>query len=301
MAKAGLLFAGTDDGVVLFSNPGAVGRWLRIGQELRAHMIRAVWALVDHPLVVFACTAGAGLQRSDDGGQHWRQTLDEPLSTVVGHPRTPRLLYLGAADGRVYRSIDAGVRWERCAPVPQPAGAAAYLAVAFEDPQRLYVGSGAHVWASADAGDHWEPYGTGLPWGLAALAASPTEPGLLYAIVEGALYRCAGAGERWEQIAVQYAPLAAITVLAGKAPVLLAGGAGLVRSTDQGATWQPVDVDTAWNGPVTALATAPYHIDTAFVGTAGGQLASSADRGRTWQLLRQDLPPLRCIAAARLA
>ena len=32
MAKAGVLFVGTDDGAVLFSNPNNIGRWLRIGE-----------------------------------------------------------------------------------------------------------------------------------------------------------------------------------------------------------------------------------------------------------------------------
>jgi hypothetical protein len=36
-------------------------------------------------------------------------------------------------------------------------------------------------------------------------------------------------------------------------------------------------------------------------GSSGGRLATSADRGRTWQLLKQDLPPIRSVAAARLA
>ena len=37
-----------------------------------------------------------------------------------------------------------------------------------------------------------------------------------------------------------------------------------------------------------------------FVASAGGRLATSTDRGRTWQLLKQDLPPIRSVAAARL-
>ena len=71
MAKAGLLFVGTDDGALLFSNPNNIGRWLRIGQPFRGQVVRAIWPLPDNPLVVFAAVQGQGLQRSDDGGQSW--------------------------------------------------------------------------------------------------------------------------------------------------------------------------------------------------------------------------------------
>src|SRR5437773_4140454 len=114
MAKAGLLFVGTDDGVVLFSNPGAVGRWLRVGQELRGHAIRAIWPAADNPLIVLAAGAGMGVQRSDDGGQSWRETFDGDVTAVVGHHSDAVAVYLGTADGGVYRSADAGSSWEIC-------------------------------------------------------------------------------------------------------------------------------------------------------------------------------------------
>ena len=41
MAKAGLLFVGTEDGLLLFSNPNEIGRWLRIGQPFRGAAVRA--------------------------------------------------------------------------------------------------------------------------------------------------------------------------------------------------------------------------------------------------------------------
>src|SRR6266496_78700 len=76
MAKAGLLFVGTDDGAVLFSNPNDIGRWLRIGQPFRGQAVRALWPLSNNPLLVFAAVQRLGLQRSDDGGQSWQAALD---------------------------------------------------------------------------------------------------------------------------------------------------------------------------------------------------------------------------------
>src|SRR5689334_6601709 len=108
MAKAGLLFVGTDDGAVLFSNPNNIGRWLRIGQPFRGQAVRALWPLQDNPLIVFAAVAGLGLQRSDDGGQSWRAALDADLVGVVGHHKAPNILYAWASGGELYASEDAG-------------------------------------------------------------------------------------------------------------------------------------------------------------------------------------------------
>jgi photosystem II stability/assembly factor-like uncharacterized protein len=161
------------------------------------------------------------------------------------------------------------------------------------------------VWASPDGGENWARYADRLPAPLAALADAPQRLGALYAVAGGALHRCAGAEERWEPLAgVRPGPQAALLGLPGRDEALLVAlpeAGGIARSADGGATWAATSAETAWNSPVTALAPAIYHMDTAFAGSASGQIATSTDRGRTWQMLRQDLPPIRCIAAARLA
>src|SRR5689334_21834141 len=164
MAKAGLLFVGTDDGIVLFSDPGGVGRWLRIGQELRGQAVYAVWPAVDTPLVVLVAVEGAGLQRSADGGQSWRQVLDANVRSLAGHPRDPQALYLGTANGDLYHSADGGASWELRPLDGRPAAGVSYLVVAADAPQHLYAGlDTGGVWASADGGTSWAPYGVNLP------------------------------------------------------------------------------------------------------------------------------------------
>ena len=303
MAKAGLLFVGTDDGIVLFSNPGTVGRWLRVGQELRGQPVHALWPTVDNPLVVLAALASGGLQRSEDGGQSWRSVFASNVTSVVGHHSAAQALYLSTTKGEIYGSTDAGASWMPLAQDWRALGSAARLLVAAEDPQRLYLGDAGGVWTSDDGGAQWAHYGEEAPQAVAALAAAPAHPGVLYAVAGAALYRCDGVAMRWERLdAAQPDAGAAFAILAGKDRVLLlAQDAGLGRSADDGATWTPTGLDTPWNGSVTVIVPAPYHMDTAFAGSSGGQLASSTDRGRTWQLLKQDLPAIRCIATARLA
>jgi hypothetical protein len=300
MAKAGLLFVGTDDGIVLLSDPGGTGRWLRIGQELRGQVIRAVWPAVDTPLVVLAAVVGAGLQRSADGGQSWREVLDADVRSLTGHPRDPQALYLGTANGEVHRSADDGVSWELCPQGERPATGVVRIAVAAGEPRHLYAGLDAGgVWASGDGGASWIPYGANLSGAVQDLASAPNA---LYALVEGVPYRSTRAEMPWEEIEAGPKPGVALAALAGQQPaLLLAQPDAIARSADGGASWTTGEPELPWEGGVTTIAAARYHIDTAFAGSAGGQLAQSTDRGRTWQILKQSLPPIRSIAAARLA
>src|SRR3954451_8283805 len=139
MAKAGLLFIGTDDGAVLFSNPNNIGRWLRIGQPFRGQVVRALWPLPDNPLVVFAAVQGLGLQRSDDGGQSWQVALDSEIAGVIGHHSAPSMLYAWTASGELYGSDDAGEHWGRSGSDGRPASGAAHLVIAPGDARRLYL------------------------------------------------------------------------------------------------------------------------------------------------------------------
>ena len=300
MAKAGLLFVGTDDGIVLFSDPGGVGRWLRIGQELRGRAVYAVWPAVDTPLVVLAAVEGAGLQRSEDGGQSWRQVLDANVRSLAGHPRDRQALYLGTTNGDLYRSADSGASWERRPLDRRPAAGVAHIAVAADDPQHLYAGLDAGgVWVSVNGGASWAPYGLNLPGAVVDLASAPDA---LYALTEGVVYRSASAEAHWQRVETGAEPGAALTVLAGKEPVLLLMRPGsIARSIDSGANWTTAEPEVSWEGGLTTITSVRYHIDSALAGTSSGQLAQSTDRGRNWQFLKQGLPPIRSIAAARLA
>lgn len=217
MAKAALLFVGTDDGLVLFSDPGGIGRWLRVGQVLGGESVRALWAQPDNPQVVLAA-AGKRLQRSEDGGRSWQPVRDDlEVQALHGDRSTPHEVVLLTSSGAHLMSQDAG-----------------------------------QTWVAAESG---------------GAAATSTE-----------------------------------TMLPGREPVLLrVAEGGIERSADGGATWETTATDPPWNGTITVVQPSGYHIDTTFAGSDGGQIAISTDRGRTWQMIKQDLPAVRSVAAARLA
>lgn len=232
MAKAGLLFVGTDDGLVLFSNPGAVGRWLRVGHELRGEQVRSVWLAPDNPLLAVA--AGGGLWRSDDGGQSWRQGGAIEAVALAGGA-SDRPLYLADGSGALYRSDDAGASWSSIRP-PAVGSFAAPQALAVRSDGRLFIAAGA-VWTSGDGGESWEAYGAGAPESVQAIVAASGSDAL-YAIAGGALWRCEGAGASWRAAAAAPAGPIGLEALPGREEALLvASGAGVARSVDGGTSW----------------------------------------------------------------
>jgi len=301
MAKAGLLFVGTDDGLVLFSNPNNIGRWLRIGQPFREKVVRAVWPHADNPLVVVAAVAGMGVQRSDDGGQSWQRALDVEAGAIVGARSASNQLYLSTADGAIYRSDDAGATWASCAPGGWPASSDTQLVVAAKDAETVYVGSsGGSVWVSHDGGSGWARFGDSLAAPVAALSESFRPMEMLLALAGGALYQSDGTA--WQALGLPEPAMQALATLAGQAPVWLVAQAagGIARSDDGGATWTVANIEGPSTAPIGVIVPVSYHIDTAFAGDSAGQLLTSGDRGRNWQLVKQNLAPIRSIAAARL-
>lgn len=190
MAKAGLLFLGTDDGLIILSNPGAIGRWVRAGHELSGSAITAIAVNPNDPQQILAA-GRTGVWRSTDGAQTWTPAQAADL------PPTP--------------------------PAPP-----------LDEPPP------------------------------AAILAAATLPG--------------------------HAPTTLVALTDGT----------IMRSSVGTSEWEAVQADQPWNGMITALTTAPYHMDTAFAGSDTGHVLMSTDRGRTWQTIRTGLAPIRSIAAARL-
>ncbi|MSP59208.1 MAG: hypothetical protein EXR72_02520 [Myxococcales bacterium] len=90
------------------------------------------------------------------------------LRAIALHPKTPDILYVGAAQGGVWKSIDRGARW-RALGDDQPALAVAALALDPDAPDTIYAGTGENNFGfygqgllkSVDGGTTWtRPAGT---------------------------------------------------------------------------------------------------------------------------------------------
>lgn len=282
MAKAGLLFAGTTDGLALYSEPGAMGRWLRIETALSGRTLVGVWAVPANPLHVVA--GGAHLWRSEDGGQQWQIADAQPVAALSG---AGPCVVVAFASGALAASSDGGDTWQAAT---APWGTATPLLCGATRGTRVLAAAGATIWQTA-TGTDWQTL-DGAPGDVAALAATDTET---VALVGDTIWRL---GSGWQMQGNAPAGTPALALLAGSTPTLLAAHpGGISASTDFGQHWQgipdaPVDVSV--------LAPAPYHVDTLFAGTSTGQVFVSTDRGQTWRALRSGTAAVTAIAAGRL-
>lgn len=162
--------------------------------------------------------AGLGVFKSTDGGKTWQYVgLAEThrIGRIRVHPQNPDIVWV-AAIGKlysqdehrgVYKSTDGGRSWRKTLYV-NPRTGAIDLVVHPQNPNILYVatwererrawnfvegGAGSGIWMSTDGGETWTRLGNGLPQGehvgRIGLAISPSNPNVLYAVIDNQTHR----------------------------------------------------------------------------------------------------------------
>src|SRR5579872_4656591 len=202
-----------------------------------------------------------------------------------GIPSQPNVFYIGANNGGVWKTTDAGRTWH---PIfdSQPTSSIGTLAIAPSDPNIIYVASGEGlqrpdlsvgdgIYKSTDAGHTWRHLGLRDGQQISALLIDPHDPNRVFAAVLGHPY-----GPNAER--------------------------GLFRSTDGGDTWQKVLYKDENTGAVD-LANDPTNPSTIYAvlwaarqgpwengawSGPGSGLFKSTDGGDTWQQLTNGLPTI---------
>ncbi len=201
-----------------------------------------------------------------------------------GVANEPNVFYIGAVNGGIWKTQDAGRTWT---PVfdREPTGSIGAIAVAPSDPRIVYAGSGEGlqrpdlavgdgIYKSVDAGATWTHLGLRDGRQIASMAVDPTKANRLFVAALGHPY--GPNGER-----------------------------GVYRSLDGGATFQRVlfvnenvgafDVVLDPRNPQVVYATlwaarqAPWEIGASFE-MPGSGIFKSTDGGTTWTQLRDGLP-----------
>lgn len=226
-----------------------------------------------------------------------------------------RTAQTGAAQlGDIMVSHDGGVVWSAVGGLPGISADISVLTLAVTttppDPPVLWAGlSGGGIVASYDGGATWQWRRSGLALRAPVTRLAPLRarrPGLYAAGGGGIAYldlRQAAAGPAgatavWRRCypllhtdSALMGPgtpvhLLALGRAAPSARILAADARGLLWSSDDGATtWTLLNVEEIGLPPhefVTALAANPFTTDQVFLGTAGGSVYASPDRGTTW-------------------
>jgi photosystem II stability/assembly factor-like uncharacterized protein len=197
---------------------------------------------------------------------------------AAGVPAQPFVFYVGAVNGGVWKTTDAGRTW-----IPifddQPTGSIGAITVAPSDPNIIYVGSGEGlqrpdlstgdgIYKSTDAGKTWTHLGLRDGQQIPQIIVDPRDPNRLFVAVLGhpygpnterGVFRSADGGKTFARVLykdentgavdVAFDPANAGTVFAvlwesRQAPwengVFTGPGSGLFKSTDGGTTWRPI-------------------------------------------------------------
>lgn len=236
-------FGAVDGGV--WSTEDAGRTWQPIFDNEPAASIGALTVAPSAPATIYVGTGeadmrsdiahGAGVYKSVDAGHHWSFLgLEDTrqIGRILVDPRDPEVVFVAAlghaygpnAERGVFRSKDGGAHWSKVLFGNQDTGA---IDLAFKPgaPDTIYAalwqtrrppwsvyppssGPGSGLYVSHDGGDHWNPVlSNGFPAhpGRIGLAVAPSQPDMLYALVdaaaeEGGLYRSDDGGAHWSHV-----------------------------------------------------------------------------------------------------
>ena len=164
------------------------------------------------------------------------------------------------------------------------------------NPKTFYAGSwsndtpGQAVWKSVDAGKSWKPAGQGLPPDQDVEILRSAAPGVVFAVVEKALFRTDDGGAKWGAIGSGLPGEVELREVAldpsSPSRLFVATEKGLFVSSDNGATFKNA-MSALADEDIEAVAVAPD--GRAFAGSFRGVFASR-DGGATWTSMSEGLP-----------
>ncbi len=236
----------------------------------------------------FAAVSGAGLFRTEDGGDNWALALYDagPRGVAYGIAPTNTLYYWGGSG--LWKSDDKGLNFQRVvtesvtafAPDPQ-------------NSQHLWFGRYNRVYDWTIGETKWISHSNGLPTTFPPvdIAVNPTSPSTVYVVYQnGQVYKTTNSGDNWSlasnnlptltrdgyKLAIN--PFAADVVLYGR---FLSGYTGY-RTVDGGANWLTVTMTIS--GTLSDFAFSPSISGTVFATIESGSyhVALSTDGGETW-------------------
>ena len=228
-----------------------------------------------------------GIPSQADVGRWMSRGPDAGLiDTVVAHPVDPNLAYAASQHAGVFRSADGGHTWQ-----PINTGLtierASALAIDPAQPSTLYAGTfDDGVFRSQDGGDTWHPLFDEGRQRTASVVRTveldPSDPSTVYVGATGGLHRSRDGGETWQElIEVRDVYGVAVDPTASHVIYAASNAEGVLRSTDDGATWVPLDHPEAHPYDIALDPTDP---ETLYFTYSSG-VQRSTDGGATWQYL----------------
>jgi len=132
------------------------------------------------------------------------------VRSIAIDPRDENVVYVAAAGGGVWKTIDAGTTWAAMTDSLTGLSSGA-VAIDPSAPGTLYFGTGegtintdaipgVGVFKSTDGGSTWNAAGTSFSTRISAMAVLPTTPSSIFAASEKGAYRSTDGGASWVKI-----------------------------------------------------------------------------------------------------
>jgi len=242
--------------------------------------------------------------------QHSWGDLDNGGRTcmIAVNPQDPRILYLAAASGGIWKSIDDGKNWK---PIGDQLASLSVGAITIDpfDPNIIYAGlgephysldsfHGAGFLRSRDAGKTWDLMSSDvfMDYTFSRIVANPKRPGFLYAATSRGVFRSLDYGGTWVQLLGGPAtdllldPRSPDTLIASIGLPWGSKSNGLYKTSDAGATWNrlardlPTNILSIGRIQMDQCQTYPNVIYASLYGRSEGLvgLYKSTDFGESW-------------------
>lgn len=209
MAKAGIVYIGTDNGLVTYSDPGDTGRWRRIGHTLEGRKVRAIIAAdgEDSALTTVIVDLDAGeVLISLDGGQSWGPAPAADAETLRALRQSTRPL-IATAQGMA--------QWTGAHP-PAPGADALAMLAGKQETLLAAIADGTTLLHSEDGGANWQPstFVTPLQGAITILAPSSYHMDICWAGSDAGQLLCStDRGRTWVELARESCAIRALAVL----------------------------------------------------------------------------------------
>jgi photosystem II stability/assembly factor-like uncharacterized protein len=211
----------------------------------------------------------------------WRPVGPAPpaIEASIAIDSATRTVFIASLGGGILKSKDGG---QTFAPANQGLDSlvVASLAMAQNDPNLIYAGTGAGIYKTVNGGASWSATGSDLL--PLSLIIDPTNANILYAGFNGDLQKTTDGGDTWVSSAngIDNPLVFSLAIDPNNTSVLYAGtaGTGAFKSVDGGATWNPLNVDTT----VWSLYVDPTNSNVIYAGSNGNGVFKSTNAGASF-------------------
>src|SRR5205085_3106008 len=216
------------------------------------------------------------------------------VRALAQDPGDPRHIYLGTADGILYRSEDGGLQWHRLDP-GFPRRGCILDAIVVDGDGVVMVGywdvhgGGGGVARSADGGQTFVVQKGMLGESVRSLALSPSDPHVVAAGTIAGVFLSRDGGQSWARITPAGHPdlrnVESLIFDPNDSDVIYAGTWHLVwKTTDGGATWSPAHQGMIDDSDVMTLTIDRRHPRNVYA-TACSGIYRSTEAGDPWTKL----------------